>query len=200
MSKKNFDNIRSGNNLGGGLKNLLGPNVLQEEEKKDQEKLPGHEKIVTHKEASKRPGEKISHEKLTDDVLVKEKTTIPGQKEKDSFSRSFYIYESEYMTIENFVKHKIMQGDIRFSQKNAITEALNLLREKIKHNNKADSLTRDIKEDDKIKIHSFNMLKEDFKFIEDVLRIRRMQGQTKFTQANVLTEALILLKKKYSNL
>ena len=113
-------------------------------------------------------------------------------------SKTFYIHDSEFKTIEDFVAFKRMEGDLRFPAKLALKEAFDLLRNVEKKGIKLDPITFD--PEDKCSNHSFNILKSDFDFINEVYRNRRLQGKTKYTQADALSEALSLLKSKYPNI
>ncbi|MDP4272689.1 MAG: hypothetical protein Q8907_00235 [Bacteroidota bacterium] len=218
MAKKNFGNsLKRSNNLGAGIQNLLGTSVSAEETTSEvQEEEREKEKKEVKKNNIKQPKEKVVvpetepipaepveiniPEKPAEEEQVQGLEKAKEKKAKVAFSRTFYIPEGDYKTIENFIRYKIMEGEIRFSQKNALNEALNLLREVVKANISVEPLQNENKAGETLRVHSFNMLIEDYNFINEVLRIRRMQGQIKFTQANVISEALNLLRKKYPNL
>ena len=91
-------------------------------------------------------------------------------------------------------------SDIYFSQKNAVTEALNLLRNIINANIQVEPFVQEIKVGDALNNRTFFLLKTDFDFIKQAITVRRRQGQIKYTQANVIAEALTLLRKKFPNI
>lgn len=49
-------------------------------------------------------------------------------------------------------------------------------------------------------VKTFNVLKEDFDFIQKYVKFKRMQGETEFTQKETINDALNLLRKKHPEL
>ena len=143
--------------------------------------------------------EKKPEEKVEEKPKEKTKESAKTEKQKDYIVKTFGMYPDEFSMIENFIRTKRMDGDIRFTQKQAINEALNLLRDVVKNNIKLDPID-DGKKEGGIKSRTFNLYKEDFEFIEDLIRKRRMEGQIRFTQRSAILEAFSLVKKKYPNI
>lgn len=178
MAKK-FDNIGNGENLRKGIDTFFNSD-------------PAKEKI---KQVSiERPEEKKEINDISENNIKK---TI---QKKEYVVKTFGMYENEFSMIDNYVAYKRMQGEIRFTQKEAISDALNLLREVEKNKIELGPVPDQKRQDETVSNRTFNILKDDFDFIESIVKNRRMQGEIRFTQRSTLIQAFSLLKKKYPNI
>lgn len=117
-----------------------------------------------------------------------------NKKVSKSFSRTFYIPEDDHNTILNFRKFKITETGLKYSQRQVIAEALNLLQGVIESNAKPLEFT---KQGAIMNAHTYTIQQTDFENIEKYLIYRRKQGFINYTQGNILSEGLNLLKKAH---
>ena len=166
--------------MGQKTKSLLGNLVKREQIEQETENKERIEEVVSDiKETPVKP------------LKVQEKKQA---KDSTSFTKTFYLLESDIRTIESFVALRRMEGDLRYPNKKAVKEAFDLLRLLEK---KGGKIRDEDVADPKRKNKSLNIYKSDFDYIEEIYKKRRLMGETRYTQADAIKEALILLRKKY---
>ena len=141
--------------------------------------------------------EKQKNTEKANEVSKKEKEP-KGESKKDYMPRSFYLHNSEYELIEKYYANKRISGDYDYTKRSVLAEALSLLRPVIEAKIRLEPIV--FKKDDKCKIRSFSISIDDSDFIDKVVIERKKSGLYDFTQANALSEALSLLRKKNPNL